>query len=738
MIRATPRLGPYKIIDYLGRGGMGIVLKAYEESLDRVVALKILRPELAEEPVALERFTREAKAAAALNHPNIVAVHAVGQKGGVPFIAMEYVEGPSLAEVIKSCPVASDPRVGRSPEQAPDSPTTTAPGNPPIDIRNPDTIRDIFRQLLEALAAAHAAGLIHRDIKSSNILLTPSATMAQQPVAGEEQQPRAAVPHNPEVRIPNPESCKLNPESSFRVKLADFGLARMENSQTRMTAADSILGTPEYMSPEQARGDEDIDARSDLYSAGVVLYEMLTGRTPFKANTPMAMIHQIIHVEPPAPETINIDVDPVLANMSLRLMAKKRGDRLASSTEAMLALETRKRLGLLAKRWRFRRYMTIGFPIIASSVAILWVLSDSWRQQPVSAVSQPDATTITAVKRDEVDTLKILARHGYDDENGWRDFYTFPERAEHIVGDPEIISNTDGRICVVAGLQRPLEGACLFMFDEDSEEIWREDLSDGRQWPDCSLPRKWGCRSLRVADVDGDSENEIVVCAGDTHEYPNGLFVIDPRSMDIRCAFWHAGGLSGFEMLPGFFEDGRSAILVWGMNNKLDGEGETVPPDYTGRRYADGAIVSVVAILDPDTMHGIGPPWEDFMRSSLGEAPRARPYAYAILNVPTDDMPYYTLGEDELIVATRLDQIQISSCSDSGGYAPNDGTEPWLAVTLERRVDEPDEGGGTLIVDRNLNVRDFLPSASETIGRNKEYWLALWRPFIQNREWIGG
>ena len=126
------------------------------------------------------------------------------------------------------------------------------------------------------------------------------------------------------------------------------------------------------------------------------------------------------------------------------------------------------------------------------------------------------------------------------------------------------------------------------------------------------------------------------------------------------------------------------------------------------------------------------------MRSSLGEAPRARPYAYAILNVPTDDMPYYTLGEDELIVATRLDQIQISSCSDSGGYAPNDGTEPWLAVTLERRVDEPDEGGGTLIVDRNLNVRDFLPSASETIGRNKEYWLALWRPFIQNREWIGG
>ncbi len=241
-------LGAYKITDVLGRGGMGIVLKAYEESLNRTVALKILRPELAHDKIALQRFEREAKAAGGLRHQNIVSVYAVGQECGVHFLAMEYIEGSTLSEVLgEHGPLATE------------------------------ETRKVFRQILSGLQAAHDAGLIHRDIKSSNILLE-----------GPDHQ----------------------------VKIADFGLARMAAPQTRLTIGDSALGTPEYMSPEQARGEANLDHRSDLYSAGVVLYEMLTGKTPFNASTPPVVIHQILHLDPPDPQSVNASADPQLTSIT--------------------------------------------------------------------------------------------------------------------------------------------------------------------------------------------------------------------------------------------------------------------------------------------------------------------------------------------------------------------------------------------------------------------------------------
>ena len=202
---------------------------------------------------------------------------------------MDYIDGPSLADLIHA-----DGRLAA------------------------DTVRDFFGQLLSGLAVAHQAGLIHRDIKSSNILLDGDF---------------------PETKS-SPASATA--KASSTIKIADFGLARIVSAQTRMTLPDSVFGTPEYMSPEQARGDDNIDHRSDLYSAGVVLYEMLTGRPPFKADAPSAVIHQILHDDPPDPRKVIGSADPRLAALALRLMAKYPEDRFRSASEAIDALHAGK------------------------------------------------------------------------------------------------------------------------------------------------------------------------------------------------------------------------------------------------------------------------------------------------------------------------------------------------------------------------------------------------------------
>ena len=252
---------------------MGIVFKAYEESLNRTVALKILRTDLADDPVAGEAF--HARGEGRRHTPT--SKHRNGPRrwrgeNGAYYLAMEYVAGPTLAQVIRDR------------------------GALPVE-----RTRAIFRQILLGLEAAHEAGLIHRDIKSSNVLLS---------------------------------------EDEEHAKIADFGLALISSTQTRLTVGDSVLGTPEYMSPEQTRGEESLDHRTDLYSAGVVLYEMLTGRTPFKADSPSAVIHRIQNDAPLDPRRAPIPADTPLASLAIRLMAKLPEDRLPSASDIMAALES--------------------------------------------------------------------------------------------------------------------------------------------------------------------------------------------------------------------------------------------------------------------------------------------------------------------------------------------------------------------------------------------------------------
>jgi serine/threonine-protein kinase len=263
------RIGHYKIVAELGRGGMGIVYKAHEESLNRFVAIKVLGEHLTEDPDHVERFLREARSAASLNHPNIVQIYAVSQEDGRHFFAMEYVSGRSLQQILRS--------------------------SGPLD---PIQVAKIALQTASGLRAAHEQGIIHRDIKPANLLI----------------------------------------DDRGLVKIADFGLALVTGGVSRLTATGMFMGTPGYLSPEQCL-DQSPDHRTDIYSLGVTLYEALSGKVPFTADSPLALLRQIVEVEPPDLGELNPDVDPQLRTIVARMMAKDRNLRVSSCAELIGGLE---------------------------------------------------------------------------------------------------------------------------------------------------------------------------------------------------------------------------------------------------------------------------------------------------------------------------------------------------------------------------------------------------------------
>jgi len=250
----------FRIVRRLGRGGMGEVYLAYEESLERKVALKVLAENLSDDPSLVKRFAREARVAARLNHPNIVTIYSVHEAGDLTFFAMEYIEGESLAHLIE--------REGPLPvEQA----------------------LAVAEQAAEALGCAHGAGILHRDVKPSNIMVTPSGV----------------------------------------VKVLDFGIAKVLGEKTELTRDGTFLGTLSYASPEQCDGVQ-LDARTDIYSLGVVLYEMLAGRLPFEADTPLSLIKRIATEKPPDLVLFNPAVPVPVGRLVERMIEKDRDLRPAS------------------------------------------------------------------------------------------------------------------------------------------------------------------------------------------------------------------------------------------------------------------------------------------------------------------------------------------------------------------------------------------------------------------------
>ena len=259
------KFGRYRVLREVGRGAMGVVYLARDDRIGRNVAVKVLHldPRLSEEEKReiSERFNREAHAAGMLSHPNIVTVYDVGEEEGIPYIAMEYLEGATLTEI-------------------------TAEG--PLSISQ---ATDIVSQVLSALSYAHGHEVVHRDIKPDNVFLLPDG----------------------------------------RVKVADFGIARVSSSST-MTSVGQVMGTPGYMSPEQVKG-EAVGPASDIFSVGVLLYELLTGIPPFASSSTTSIMYKIVHEEPTPPSTMNPAVPPNLEAVIARACAKNPGARYARASE---------------------------------------------------------------------------------------------------------------------------------------------------------------------------------------------------------------------------------------------------------------------------------------------------------------------------------------------------------------------------------------------------------------------
>jgi tetratricopeptide (TPR) repeat protein/predicted Ser/Thr protein kinase len=261
----------YKILDKLGEGGMGVVYKAQDTKLDRTVAIKFLPQHLTTDGVEKERFVHEAKAASALNHTNVTTIYEIDEFEGQTFIVMEYCEGETLREVIQK---------------------------EPLSIRK---VLDIAVQICEGLTIAHEKGIVHRDIKSDNIMLTPRG----------------------------------------QVKIMDFGLAKLKGA-TKLTQSRTTLGTASYMSPEQAQREE-VDHRSDIFSFGVVLYELLTGQLPFQGDHEAAVLHAIISEEPLPVARFNNKVSAKLQDLVDKTLAKEKEERYQHIDDVLADLRREKK-----------------------------------------------------------------------------------------------------------------------------------------------------------------------------------------------------------------------------------------------------------------------------------------------------------------------------------------------------------------------------------------------------------
>jgi hypothetical protein len=412
---AIGRLGPYRILEVLGQGGMGVVFKAEEPQPRRLVALKVMRPEYAS-PEARRRFLREGQALATVEHERVVPVFRVDEADGVPYLVMPLLKGESLEDRLRRDRLLPLPEVLR-----------------------------VGREMAEGLAALHAAGLVHRDVKPSNVWLR---------------------------------------EPDGRVLLLDFGLAREEKPGEALTDAGAVVGTASYMSPEQAEGLP-VDGRTDLFSLGTVLYRMTAGELPFTGTSTLGVLKQVTSHAPPPPHQRNPVVPPALSELVMRLLAKERDARPATAAEIaqrLAALEA----GPAAARPP--RLPLVAAALLAGVVAVgaLVAAALTWpRPEPAgpSASAPPPAP---------------------EPFRGWIDAQVWDDKDAERQGlrlhqNRALPLRPNDKLRITAGLNRP---GYLYVVWLDSRGRatpvypWQapnpdQDFPDWGDWPDQEEPRKW-------------------------------------------------------------------------------------------------------------------------------------------------------------------------------------------------------------------------------------------------------
>ena len=263
------QVGPYRIMEKLGRGGMATVFKAYHANLDRYVAIKVLHPAFMEDPNFLARFEREAKVVAMLEHPHIIPVYDFAENEGRTYLVMKFVEGETLKASLNKKPLTPEEGV------------------------------QVIEAMGEALSYAHREGILHRDVKPSNVMMADDG----------------------------------------KIFLTDFGLARIASAGESTLSSDMMIGTPQYISPEQAMGKRDLDEGTDIYSFGVLIYELVVGQVPFISDTPFSIIHDHIYTPLPLPRSVNPSVPEVIERLLLKALTKEREHRFKTIDEMVAAFK---------------------------------------------------------------------------------------------------------------------------------------------------------------------------------------------------------------------------------------------------------------------------------------------------------------------------------------------------------------------------------------------------------------
>jgi len=534
-VPGTILAGKYKIAEVVGRGGMGIVYKAEDTKLKRRVALKFLPPELMLEEEAKERFVLEAQAAAALSHPNICTIHEINEEKGKSFIAMEYVEGQSLRAKIER---------GSLEEQE---------------------ALDIAIQIAEGLDEAHKKGIIHRDIKSANIMVTEKG----------------------------------------QAKVMDFGLAKVTGG-ILLTREGTTLGTVAYMSPEQTRGEK-VDYRSDIWSLGVVMYEMLSGQLPFTGDREASVLYSVVHEEPKPLKAIKSGIPAELQQIIYNALKKKRESRYSSTSEMLKDLKKyqdvlrAEELGAFNLRTMLRRIRRprIAIPAVSLVIAISLVAVGFFNRQ----------AKIRWAREEILPEVEQLV------EENWRDFtkaYRLAEQAEKYIPNNPKLSEIFSKCSLNINIETEPPGADIYMKEYNAPDSeweflgisplenirlpvgifrWKMEKEDYETVLAASLTKKTN-DLVRVLDKKGSiPEGMVRVTGAETDLGELDDFYIDKyevTNMQYK-EFINSGGYRNREYWKHEFKKGDMA-LTWeeATAEFVDQTGRPGPATWQGEDYPEG------------------------------------------------------------------------------------------------------------------------------------------------------